>query len=149
MKKEGFKSTFLPLVIVPIGGLLAFGICYLLFLWINNFFEFQLYSANPSEVPIYLIRRALAFVFLFLYFILLLTKAPDLIKATVLVGPLGFFTTTAILTYYQQPLLTAAVTVFIAAVSSFLAFRSKKPWFFYYAIGITILVSILLTWPQA
>ena len=53
MKKEGFKSTFLPLVIVPIGGLLALGICYLLFLWINNFFEFQLYSANPSEVPIY------------------------------------------------------------------------------------------------
>lgn len=149
MKKEGFKSTFLPLVIVPIGGLLALGICYLLFLWINNFLEFQLYSANPSEVPIYLIRRALAFVFLFLYFILLLTKAPDLIKATVLVGPLGFFTTTAILTYYQQPLLTAAVTVFIAAVGAFLVFRSKKPWFYYYAVAITIPVSIALAWPRA
>lgn len=87
--------------------------------------------------------------FLFLYIVLLLTKTLDLIKATVLVGPLGFFTTTAILTYYQQPLLTARVTDFIAAVSSFLAFRNKKPWFFYYAIGITILVSILLAWPQA
>ena len=149
MNKERFRSTFLPLLAIPIGGLFALGLCYLLFLLVNNYFEFRIFSANPSEVPVFLIRRNLAFFLLALYIALLFTKAPDLVKAIVLVGPLGFLTTTAILTYYEKPAWSAVVTVVITAISVILLYIKKKQWFYYYAVAITVLVSVLLAWPRA
>ena len=149
MKKDGFRSTLLPLLVIPIGGLLALGLCYLLFLLINNFFEFQLFSTNPSELPVFIIRRVYAVVLLVFYLALLCTKSPDLVNAIILIGPLGFLTTTAILTYYQKPAWAAAVTAIITVISVFLLFIKKKPWFYYYAVALTILASVLLAWPRA
>lgn len=149
MKIEGSRSSLLPWVMIPLGGLLALGVCYLLFLLTNNLIENLRFSANPQSAPVFIIRRVFAFLLVVLYFALLRTKVPDLVKATLLVGPLGFLTTTAILTYYQRPALSAIVTIFIAAVGAFMVFRSKKPWFYYYAVGFTILVSVLLAWPRA
>jgi len=149
MKKEGFRSTLLPLVIITIGGLLALGMCYLLFVLINNFFEFRLFSANPSEVPVFIIRRVLAQLLLVLYVVLFRTKISDIVKSTILVGPMGFFFSTAILTLYQKPVWAIVIIVLITAVSIFLLSRSKKPWFYYYAVAIALLVSIALAWPRA
>lgn len=148
MNKERFRSTVLPLVLIPLGGMLALGLCYLLFLLVNNLIEFQLFSANPSEVPVFIIRRVLALLLLVLYLALFFSKAPDLVKAIVLVGPLGFLTTTAILTYYEKPVWAIVVTAIITAISVFLLYIKKKPWFYYYAIGVTVLVSVLLAWPE-
>ena len=149
MKKEGFRSTLLPLLVVTTGGILALGICYLLFLLINNLGESMFFSTNIQSAPVFIIRRVFAVVLLVLYIALLRTKVSELVKATILVGPLGFLTTTAILTFYQKPAWAIVVTVVIAAISAFLVNKSKKPWFYYYAIAITILVSILLAWPRA
>lgn len=149
MKKDFIRSTLLPLVVIPLVGLLALGVCYLLFLLANSLLDSLFFAANPQAAPVYIIRRVFALVLLVLYLILLRTKIPDLIKAAVLVGPLGFLTTTAILTFYQKPAWAVTVTAGIAAVSTFLVFKSKKPWFYYYAVAITILVSVLLAWPQA
>ena len=149
MKKEGFRSTLLPLLVVTTGGILALGICYLLFLLINNLGESMFFSTNIQSAPVYIIRRVFAVVLLVLYIALLRTKVSELVKATILVGPLGFLTTTAILTFYQKPAWAIVVTVVIAAISAFLVFKSKKPWFYYYAIAITVLVSIALAWPRA
>jgi len=149
MKKEGFCSTLLPLVIITIGGLFALGMCYLLFVLINNFFEFRLFSANPSEVPVFIIRRVLAQLLLVLYVVLFRTKISDIVKSTILVGPMGFFFSTAILTLYQKPVWAIVIIVLITAVSIFLLSRSKKPWFYYYAVAIALLVSIALAWPRA
>ncbi len=147
MKKERFHSNLLPLMIIPIGGVLALGICYLLFLLSNNLIELLYVSTDPGAAPVYIIRRVFALLLLVLYLALLRTKVPDLVKATTLVGPLGFLTSTAILTFYQKTVWAVAVTVAIAAVSAFLIFRSKKPWFYYYAVAITVLASIALAWP--
>jgi len=147
MKKEGFRSTLLPLVIVPIGGLLALGICYLLFLLTNNLTDSLFFPNNPQAAPVYIIRRVFALVLLVFYLFLLRTRASDIVKATVLIGPLGFLTKTAILTFYQKPAWAVAVTVIIAAISALLVYRSKKPWFYYYAVAITVLVSVALAWP--
>lgn len=149
MKKEGFRSTLLPLLVITAGGILALGICYLLFLLINNLGESMFFSTNIQSAPVFIIRRVFAVVLLVLYIALLRTKVSELVKATILVGPLGFLTTTAILTFYQKPAWAIVVTVVIAAISAFLVNKSKKPWFYYYAIAITILVSILLAWPRA
>lgn len=149
MKKEGFRSTLLPLLVITAGGILALGICYLLFLLINNLGESMFFSTNIQSAPVFIIRRVFAVVLLVLYIALFRTKVSELVKATILVGPLGFLTTTAILTFYQKPAWAIAVTVIIAAISAFLVFKSKKPWFYYYAIAITVLVSIALAWPRA
>ncbi len=149
MKKEGFRSTLLPLLVITAGGILALGICYLLFLLINNLGESMFFSTNIQSAPVFIIRRVFAVVLLVLYIALFRTKVSELVKATILVGPLGFLTTTAILTFYQKPAWAIVVTVVIAAISAFLVNKSKKPWFYYYAIAITILVSILLAWPRA
>lgn len=149
MKKEGFRSSLLPLVIIPAGGLLALGICYLLFLLINNLLDSLFFSANPQSAPVFIVRRVYAFLLLALYLVLFRTKLSDLLKSTILVGPLGFLTTTAILTFYEKQAWAIAVTAVIAAVSAFLVYRSKKPWFYYYAIAITIVVSVALAWTRA
>ena len=149
MKREGFRSTLLPVLIITAGGLLALGICYLLFLLIYNAVEFSIFAANPTALPAFLIRRIYALALLVLYLVVSRAKISDLLKSTILVGPLGFLTTTAILTFYQKPVWAIAITVVIAVISAFLLYISKKFWFFYYAIAITIIVSVALAWPRA
>lgn len=149
MKKEGFRATLLPVLIITAGGLLALGICYLLFLLIYNAVESSFFAANPTALPAFLIRRIYALALLVLYLVVSRAKISDLLKSTILVGPLGFLTTTAILSFYEKPAWAAAVTVLIAAVSVFLVYRSKKPWFYYYAIAITVIAAVALAWPRA
>ncbi len=149
MKREGFRSTLLPLVIIPIGGLLALGICYLLFLLTNHLARYLVAFINLSSMPPFIVRRVFALVLLALYLVLLRAKLSDLAKSTLLVGPMGILFSTAMITLYQTPAWAIAVTVVITAVSIFLLHRSKKPWFYYYAIAIALLVSIALAWPRA
>ncbi len=147
MKNERFRSTLLPLLVIPAGGLLALGTCYLLFLLINYLGESLFFSTTPTAMPVFIVRRVYAMLLMILYLVLFRTRMSDLLKAAILVGPLGFLTTTAILTFYQKPAWAIAVTVVIAAISAFLLYISKKSWFYYYAIVITVVVSVALAWP--
>ena len=147
MKKEGFRSTLLPLLVILGGGLLALGICYLIFLLINNLGESLFFPTTPTAMPVFIVRRVYAMLLMILYLVLIRNRMPDLLKATILVGPLGFLTTTAILTYYEKLTLAIVAILVIAAVSAFLVYRIKKPWFYYYAVAITVLVSVALAWP--
>ena len=149
MKKNHSRSILLPLVIIPVGGLLVLGTCYLLYLFTYNFVEFRFFPTNPTFVPAGFMRRAYALVLLVLYLALLRTKISDIIKSTILVGPMGIFFTTAILTFYEKPAWAIAVTVVILTVSTLLLYRYKKPWIYYYAIATTVLASIALAWPKA
>lgn len=149
MKKDNSHSTLLPLVIIPVGGLLVLGICYLFYLFIYNFVEFQFFPTNPTSVPVGMMRRAYALVLLIFYLALLRTKISDILKSTILVGPIGFYFTTTILTFYEEPAWAIAVIGVIVAVSTLLQYKHKKPWFYYYAIAITVLASIALAWPEA
>ena len=126
---------------------MALGICYLFFLLINNLGESLFFPTTPTAMPVFIIRRVFALLLLVLYLVLFRNRMPDLLKATILVGPLGFLTTTAILTYYEKPVWAIAITVVIAVISAFLLYISKKSWFYYYAIAITVVVSVALAWP--
>lgn len=148
MKKEGFRSTLLPLVIIPIGGLLALGICYLLFLLTNHLARYLAVYINPSSMPPFIVRRVFAVVLMALYLALFRTNPTDILKSTILVGPMGILFSTAMITLYQKPAWAIAVTVVILAVSIFLLHRSKNPWFYYYAVAIALLVSVFLAWPR-
>ena len=147
MKNERFRSTLLPLLVILGGGLLALGICYLFFLLINNLGESLFFFTTPTAMPVFIVRRVYAMLLMILYLVLFRTRMSDLLKATILVGPLWFLTTTAILTYYEKPVWAIAITVVIAVISAFLLYISKKSWFYYYAIAITVVVSVALAWP--
>ena len=147
MKNERFRSTLLPLLVIPSGGLLALGMSYLIFFLINNLGESLFFPTTPTAMPVFIVRRVYAMLLMILYLVLIRNRMPDLLKATILVGPLGFLTTTAILTYYEKLTLAIVAILVIAAVSAFLVYRIKKPWFYYYAVAITVLVSVALSWP--
>lgn len=149
MKKEGFRSTLLHLVIITIGGLLALGICYLLFLITNHLARYLVVFINPSSLPPFIVRRVFAVGLMALYLALLRTKLSDIIKSTILVGPMGILFSTTMITLYQNPTWAIAVTLVILAVSIFLLHRSKKPWFYYYAVAIALIASFALAWPRA
>ena len=88
-------------------------------------------------------------VLLVLYLALLRTKISDLLKATILIGPLTMIIITAVLAFYQNQALAVAVTVAIAASCLFLLYRYKKPWIYYYAAAATVLAAIAYAWPEA
>ena len=127
MNNTGFRSTVLPLLIITFGGMLALGVCYLLFMLINRLGQSLLFSNASTAMPVFIIRRVFALVLLVLLFALLRTKLPDIAKSTILVGPLGFLMTTAILTFYKQPAWAIVVTAVLTAISAVPIYKSKKP----------------------
>ena len=88
MKKESSRSVLLPLIIVPVGGLLTLGICYVLYFALYMLVETQFFAANPAMVPAGIIRNSYAAAVLVLCLVLLRTRMPDLLKAIVFVGPM-------------------------------------------------------------
>jgi hypothetical protein len=148
VKKDYFRSVLLPLIIIPVGGLLTLGACYLLYYFVYNFVESRFFPTDPTSVPADIIRRAYAVSLLVLYLVLLRTKVSDLFRATILVGPVAMVVTTAILALYEKPALAMVAIVVIVAVCVFLLYRYKKPWVYYYAIAATVLAAIALAWPE-
>jgi len=89
-------------------------------------------------------------VLLVLYLALLRTKISDLLKATILVGPIAMIVTTAILALYETPSLAIIVAIIaIVAVCIFLLYRYTKLWIYYYAVAVAVLAAIALAWPEA
>lgn len=130
-----------------VGDCWRWGYVTYFFLLINNLGESLFFFTTPTAMPVFIVRRVYAMLLMILYLVLFRTRMSDLLKATILVGPLGFLTTTAILTYYEKPVWAIAITVVIAVISAFLLYISKKSWFYYYAIAITVVVSVALAWP--
>lgn len=146
--KDDSNSKLIPLVIITAGGLLALGICYLLYLLLYNFIEIQFFPSDPTSVPADTIRRTFTLILLILYLVLLRTKIGELPKATLLVGPMGLFTTTVILGFYEYPMTAIVAILGIIAFSTYLVYRYKKPWFYYFAIAVTVISAIALAWPR-
>lgn len=141
------QSLLFSLVIIPMGGCLALGLCYLLFLLLINFVESTWFPTDPLAMPVDVIRRTYTIVLLVLLGILLRTRLSDLFKAAILIGPVGIFLTTLILAFYQNSLMAAAILAVLGAAIIFLLYRLKKPWMYYYAVAIVLIVSIALAWP--
>lgn len=150
MHKDHFRSVLLPLVIIPVGGLLTLAVCYLLYYSVYSSVESWFFPTNPTSVPADIIRRAYAVILLVLYLALLRTKVSDLFKATILVGPIAMIVTTAILALYETPALAIiAAIIAIVAVCIFLLYRYTKLWIYYYAVAVAVLAAIALAWPEA
>ena len=104
MKRDYCRSILLPLVIIPVGGLVILGICYLLYAVVYNLVESLFFSNDPTSVPAGIIRQSYAVALVILYLVFLRTKVSDLPKATILTGPMATIIIAAILAFYQDKL---------------------------------------------
>jgi hypothetical protein len=148
MKKKSFTSILIPLIIIPVGGILILGVCYLLYGVIYNLVETAFFPHNPTLVPAGIIRNSYSVALIALFLALMRTKLSDLLKSIILIGPLTTLIIAAILAFHEQPILAIAATVVIAVVCMFLIYKYKKPWIYYYATAITVLAGIFYAWPR-
>jgi hypothetical protein len=149
MKKSRFRSVLLPLIVIPVGGVLVLAVCFFLYYGVYLFIENVAFLNDPSAMPAGTVRNFYALALVVLLPVLMRTRLPDLLKAIILFGPLATLIIAGILRFYQIPALAIAITVAIAACSVFLVYRYRKPWFFYYAIALTVLAGIAYAWPGA
>lgn len=149
MKTDYFRSIVIPLFVIPIGGLLVLGICYLLYFGVYQLVETLFFLNNPTSVPAGTIRNSYAVVLCIVYWALSRTKLPELLKATIFIGPTTTILIAAILAFYENLTLIIAAIVVITALCIFLLHKLKKPWIYYYATAVTVVAAIAYAWPKA
>lgn len=147
MKEKGIlRTVVLPLVVIPLGGLLLLGALFMLYYGLTLVME----NLVPRErLSMGAIRNSYAFALLVIYLLLQLARIPELLNATLMIGPVATLIIAFILRFYQLPAAAIAATAVIAAVTLILLYRYKKPWFYYYAAALTVLAGVFYAWPRA
>ena len=148
MEKNLSRSSLLPIVIIPICGLLVLALCYAGYFAIYMFIESVFFPHNPTSVPAGTIRNAYTVFLLAIYWLIIRTKIRDLFKAIILVGPLTMLVIAVNLALYLKPVLAIASTLAIAICFCYLFYRYKKSWVYYYAAGFSVGAAIFYAWPR-
>lgn len=148
MKKVFDISNLIPVLVVLVGGTFFVALSWLAYYGIYMSVETLFYSADPTQTPTDSIRNASALALVIVYLAFTRLKSPELVKATVLVAPMTVILITIVLALYSKPIY--AIPLFLAIVGGcvFVLYRSKKAWFFYYAVAISIVLSLLYAWPR-
>lgn len=149
MEEKRSRSNLLPWFAIPVGGLFVLALCYIGYFASYMLVESIFFPNTPTAVPAGVIRNSYTLVLLVIYFILLRTKISDLYKAILLIGPVSMLIIAAILALYLTPVLAIVSTFVIAVICIFLLYKYKKPWFYYYALAISIAAAIAYAWPRA
>ncbi|MBP1919465.1 hypothetical protein [Youngiibacter multivorans] len=148
MKKENVLSILLKMAAIGAGGIFVLAATYMGYFAIYMFVETVFFSDNIGNTPAEAIRISYSLFLLFMYFALLRTDAPQLLKAILIVAPLTMLMVAAILGLYLKPLLSILAASAIVGIFIFLMRRSRKPWIYYFAIAISVLFSMAYAWPR-
>lgn len=149
MKDNRVWSVLLPLILIPAGGLLILGFCFLGYLGLYLGVEALFFADDPGAVPADRLRNTYAFALVVLgVTVVLAARLPDLLKATILIGPLATLVVAAILRWYMSPAAAVAATAAIALGCLFLLYRFRKPWFYYYAAAAAVAAGVAYGWPR-
>lgn len=148
MTKGSFRSLAVPLIVIPLGGLLMMALTLVLYGVLFNLLESLFFPNDPLSFPADAFRRAFAIALMLLYLLLLRTQLLDLLKAILLTGPLSAVIITVGHALYEHPA-ASILTMFVAiAIFGLLLYRFKKPWIYYYAGTIASLVALAYAWPR-
>ena len=148
MKKESVKSILLPLILIPVCGILVLALCFLLYYGFVLTMESTVFAGDPQSVPMDKLRIIFTVILLAAGVLVLFTKLPDLLKAILLIGPAGTLMITVFLTFYQRLPTAYVVLSVILAILLFLIYRYKKPWFYTYALLLAALAAIFYGYPR-
>jgi len=144
-QKSVWRTVVLPLVVIPLAGLVLLGALFMLYYGIITLAENLL---PRDRVPVGTIRNYYALALLLLYLLLQRARLPELLNATLMIGPLATLIIAAILRFYQAPTVFIAATAVIAVIAFILLYRYKKPWIYYYAAALTVLIGVAYAWPR-
>lgn len=143
--KSVWRNVGLPLVVIPLGGLVLLGALFMLYYGVVTLTGNLL---PRDRVPVGTIRNYYALALLLLYLPLQRARLSELLNAVLMIGPLATLIIAAILRFYQAPAVFIAAAAVIAAIAFFLLHRYKKPWFYYYAAALAVLVGVAYAWPR-
>lgn len=146
--KRFVRSVLLPSLVILIGGVLLVALSWLLYFGIYMFVETQFFRNDPQSVPADQIRTYAAVALCILYLAVLRTKWPDLVKAAILVAPLTMILITVVLDFYMRPLVAVPVFLAIVGIGIFLVVRFRRPWPYYLATALSIVIALLYAWPE-
>ena len=148
MAKGGFRSLAVPLIVIPLGGLLMMALTFVLYAVIYNLLESLFFPNDPLSFPAGAFRRAFAVVLVLLYLLLSRKSLSDLPKAILLTGPLSVVIITVGHALYENPAVSILAMFVAIALCGFLLYRFKKPWIYYYAGAVASLVALAYAWPR-
>lgn len=149
MRENRVWSVLLPLILIPAGGFLMLGLCFLGYLWLYLGVESLFFADDPGAVPADTLRNAYALALVVLGLAVVLgTRLPDLLKATILIGPLATLVVASILRWYMRPAAAIVATAAIALGCVYLLYRYRKPWFYYYAAAAAVAAGVAYAWPR-
>ena len=142
------SKIWFPWIAVPLGGLLVLGLTFFGYLLVYLSIEALFFSANPQAMDTGLVRRGFMLFIVVVYLLLELTKIPKLIKAVILVGPYAMLLVTIFLQFYEQLSAALLITVILTAFSAGLVKITKRPWYYYLALGVAVSGALFYGWPR-
>lgn len=148
MKETKPGSIAYPLLFVTVGGIVTLGLCYALYYGVFMLAESTLYRDNPMSVNAGAIRNSYAIILMVIYLVSLRWKYNETLKATIGVGPMALVLIALTLALYQQPAIAAISIIVVAACYVLVAYRNKKSWVYYYAIGLSVAAAVFYAWPR-
>ena len=142
------RSLGLPLLAIPIGGLIMIALTLAIYLGLYLLLESLFYSNHPQEFPAGILRIGCSIALVGLYLVLLRTRLPDLFKAIFLVGPLAATIITTGHALYARPVVSIIAMFGVATVCGILLYLYKKPWIYYYAAAVAAAAGMIYAWPR-
>lgn len=136
------KTVIKEGILVTLGSLAALAIVFILYFLLFMLFE-TFANLNGSYGFVSWLRVGYAIACMVLCLIIYRTHISDLLKAGILTGSLTAFMTAFGVQLYKIPVIAGMIISLVYVVCLFLLYKTKKKWYHYYAVAISILAAII------
>jgi hypothetical protein len=136
------------LILLGVGGPLVIALTWFLYLGVYLTIESLFYATRPQEVPVDQIRQGTAIGLTLIGYLMMRSKANALFKALIIMSPISMVVVTLLFRVIMNPTALILTLVGFTGVLIVAINLTKLPWFFYVAVGLSILISTIYAWPQ-
>lgn len=145
---KAYRHPVWILIILGIGGPLIIALTWFFYLLVFQSIETLFYANDTLRVPVDLIRQGTAIGLTLIGYLVMRSKANAVFKALIIMSPISIVLVTLIFRVYMNP--TALILTILGFTGVLVAAikLTKLPWFFYVAVGLSILISTIYAWPQ-
>lgn len=135
------KTVMKEGILVTISSLAALAIVFILYFMLFTLFE-TVANQDGSYNYVSWLRVGYGIVCMVLCLIIYRTHISDLLKAGILTGSLTAFMAAAGVQIYKTPVIGGLIIFLASAVCIFLLYKTKKKWYHYYAVVISIFAAL-------
>lgn len=146
MDKGRKKSVLVPMVSVLLGGPVLLIAVFFGYLVLYTFVE-SVIIGNPLLVPAQKVRITYLLILLIMFFFVYRSRVKEIIKAIAMIAPLSMALVTLILGFYENLNVVYLGLCMLIIGLLILIYYGKKPWYYYFAVAITVGFAIFYAWP--